>query len=104
VISSFAIHNIYDRDQRDQAIREIARVLKPGGRLAITDIRHVAEYEQVLRQLGWSDIQCGGPYFLFVIPTRMLRAIKPWQSRLGCLPLCPESHSRRGAHPRRNHP
>ncbi|MGA9778762.1 MAG: class I SAM-dependent methyltransferase [Limisphaerales bacterium] len=77
VISSFAIHNIYDRAQRDQAIREIARVLKPGGRLAITDLRHVAEYEQVLRQFGWSDIQCHGPYFLFFIPTRMLRAIKP---------------------------
>jgi SAM-dependent methyltransferase len=79
VISSFAIHNIYDRDQRDQAIRELARVLKPGGLLAITDIRHVREYEQVLRELGWPDIQCRGPYFLFVIPTRMLRAVKPWQ-------------------------
>src|SRR5205823_1073831 len=32
VISSFAIHNIYDRAQRGRAIREIARVLKPGGR------------------------------------------------------------------------
>jgi SAM-dependent methyltransferase len=76
VVSSFAIHNIYDRTQRGQAIREIARVLKPGGRLAIIDMRHVREYEQVLRGLGWSDIQCRGPYFLFVI-TRVLHATKP---------------------------
>jgi arsenite methyltransferase len=77
VVSSFAIHNIYDRAQRAQAIRETARVLKPGGRLALADIRHVTEYEQVLRELGWSDIRRRGPYFLFVIPTRVLHAVKP---------------------------
>jgi ubiquinone/menaquinone biosynthesis C-methylase UbiE len=77
VLSSFAIHNIYQPAQREQAIHEIARVLKPGGHLAIADIRHIPEYERVLRRLGWTEIERRGPNFLFVIPTRILHAVKP---------------------------
>jgi arsenite methyltransferase len=77
VLSSFAIHNLYEPEQRAQALREIARVLKPAGHLAIADIRHVPEYEKVLRGLGWTALERRGPYFLFVIPTRLLLASKP---------------------------
>ena len=35
VLSSWALHNIYDAAGREQAIAEIARVLKPGGQAAI---------------------------------------------------------------------
>src|SRR5205814_9942817 len=40
IVSSLAIHNIYDATEREQALREIARVTKPGGHVAIADIRH----------------------------------------------------------------
>src|SRR5262245_47791798 len=40
VVSSLALHNIYDRKEREQALAEIARVLKPGGHAAIFDVRH----------------------------------------------------------------
>lgn len=30
VVSCLALHNIYDRKEREQALGEIARVLKPG--------------------------------------------------------------------------
>jgi ubiquinone/menaquinone biosynthesis C-methylase UbiE len=76
VISSWALHNIYGRLGRETAIREIVRVLKPGGRLTIIDIRHTAEYAEVLRQSKMSDLRRTGPNFLFVIPTYMLTAQK----------------------------
>jgi len=76
VLSSWALHNIYDRPGRGIAIREIARVLKPGGRVVIIDIRHTAEYAEVFRQCQMSEIQRAGPNYFFVIPTYIITAIK----------------------------
>ena len=52
VVSNVAIHNIYDREGRRKAMAEIARVLRPGGRLVIHDIRHVSDYAEDLAKLG----------------------------------------------------
>jgi ubiquinone/menaquinone biosynthesis C-methylase UbiE len=77
IVSSWALHNIYDKAGRDQAIREIARVLKPGGHLAIVDIRHTSAYAQVLRVSGMANVKRHTPNFLFVIPSYRLTASKP---------------------------
>lgn len=77
VVSSFVIHNIPGAGEREKAIREMARVLKPGGQLALADIRHSAKYEETIRSLGWQDVRRWFPNFLFVTPTRVLRAQKP---------------------------
>jgi arsenite methyltransferase len=53
VISSTAIHNIYDASERNRAIDEIVRVLRPAGQVMIDDIRHVAAYAQRLRDAGF---------------------------------------------------
>lgn len=79
ILSSWALHNIYDAAGRETAIREIARVLKPGGRVAIVDIRHSAEYEQTFRQCRMTDVKRLGPNFLFVIPSFKVSATKPKQ-------------------------
>jgi arsenite methyltransferase len=77
VVSSLAIHNIDGSVERAKALREIARVLKPGGYLAILDIFHTGEYAKLLPQLGLSDVQLSPLTFLWCVPTRTLTARKP---------------------------
>jgi ubiquinone/menaquinone biosynthesis C-methylase UbiE len=47
VLSSVAIHNLELSTDRDLAITEIARVLKPGGFCLIDDVRHYGQYRDV---------------------------------------------------------
>jgi SAM-dependent methyltransferase len=76
IVSSWALHNIYDPKERGKALREIARVLKPTGRALIIDIKHTNEYARVLSESGLSDVERHGPSFLFVTPTHWLTAVK----------------------------
>jgi ubiquinone/menaquinone biosynthesis C-methylase UbiE len=76
VVSSLTLHNIGRKAERAQAVREIARVLKPGGRLALLDFRHTHEYARVLYDTGWRDVQRSGRQFL-PVPVRTVTAIKP---------------------------
>jgi len=59
VVSCAAIHNLYDAGDRALAIREIARVLGPGGRAIIDDIRHAGEYERTFAEQGFAVRRAG---------------------------------------------
>jgi SAM-dependent methyltransferase len=52
VVSSLAIHNIRSNAARARAVAEAWRVLRPGGRLVLADIRATARYAATLSELG----------------------------------------------------
>jgi ubiquinone/menaquinone biosynthesis C-methylase UbiE len=56
VTASLSLHNINTSEGRRAAIREIVRVLAPGGRILIVDIQRTREYAAELRQLGLAVI------------------------------------------------
>ncbi len=82
IVSNLAVHNIPTSAGRRQALDEAIRVLRPGGRLAIADLRETREHALHLRELGWRNVQrrnlgwrmwYGGPWF----STRLVTATKP---------------------------
>jgi len=76
ITSTLAIHNIAEEQERDQAIREMWRVLKPGGRLVVFDLFHTGHYAKVLRDAGASDVTLSGVGWLWCVPSRSLVAKK----------------------------
>ncbi|MEY2471266.1 MAG: arsenite methyltransferase [Actinomycetota bacterium] len=77
VVSNLVIHNIPGEDERARAIREVARVLKPGGRVALVDIAHTRHYAEVLRAEGFVDVHRGAVPLMVWPGARRLTATKP---------------------------
>lgn len=79
IISNLCLHNIYNKNERNQACREIFRLLKPGGVAIISDFKHNGEYQKVFEQLGMK-VEKKGPYFLSTFPpltiTRATKSMK----------------------------
>lgn len=82
IVSNLAIHNIPGHAGRRRALEEAARVLRPGGRLAIADLWETRQHAARLRELGWRNVRrrnlgwrmwYGGPWF----STRLVTATKP---------------------------
>jgi arsenite methyltransferase len=62
ILSNLCLHNISDRQQRQQACQEICRLLKPGGVALISDFTHTKEYEVAFINLGLS-VERIGPFY-----------------------------------------
>ncbi len=76
VVSSMALHNIPGAAGRAAAIGEIARVLQPGGRVAILDFRNTAQYAAVLAAAGLGDVHRSQRRFGMYPPVRIVTATK----------------------------
>lgn len=81
VVSALAIHNIGDAAGRLRAIDEAARVLRPGGRIAIADIGHTGAYRRRLTELGLTaTCRSLGPRYWYGGPhvaAKLVTATKP---------------------------
>lgn len=77
VISSFALHAIKSRRERTQAVKDMVKVLKPGGQIALLDILHTGEYVKAMEAAGIKGVQRSGMKFLYCMPTRHVIGYKP---------------------------
>ncbi len=77
VVSMTAIHNIPDEAGRAKALEEMVRVLKPGGRLSMSDIFKPWSYRPVLEALGMREVTVTGPQLYWLVPGARVTARKP---------------------------
>ncbi len=81
VLSSLVLHNIRKEEERRRAIREVVRVLRPGGRLAILDFQKVGEYARVLGESSMDNVAVSSSGFATLPPVRVVTATKPFGPR-----------------------
>jgi SAM-dependent methyltransferase len=69
IVSTFALHHIgHSAADREQALREMLRTLKPGGTIALCDIaRMIDPTAEFLRHSGITSIQRNGRVFVSII-------------------------------------
>lgn len=77
VVSRAAIHNLPTAADREAAIREIARVMRPGARAIIADIRHLAAYTATFTASACSVRRLGSRVSALACAVFTLGALRP---------------------------
>jgi ubiquinone/menaquinone biosynthesis C-methylase UbiE len=77
ILSNLCLHNIYDRETRLRAVREVCRVLKPGGVAIISDYKRTGEYAREMGKARFAiEKRFGNPLYTFP-PLRIIIGRKP---------------------------
>jgi arsenite methyltransferase len=77
VVSNLCIHNIPSKEGREKACREIVRVLKPGGKIVISDFIHTGEYVKAFKAAGMEMEPGISMSWSTFPPLRILKGKKP---------------------------
>jgi arsenite methyltransferase len=77
IVSNLCIHNIYDRPTRLTALRQIARVLKPGGIALISDYKLTSEYAAEFLSMGLAVEKRRGSFLTTFPPLTVVVVRKP---------------------------
>lgn len=76
IVSNLCLHNIDTSTERDNACREMYRILKPQGKIIVSDFKNTARYTKVFRSLGMNVKQHGTYYFDTFPPLTIISADK----------------------------
>ena len=79
VVSNLCLHNIYDKGEREDALGEIVRVLRPGGVALISDYKLTREYAKNLNAMGLTVERKMGNALATFPPLAVVVARKPTQ-------------------------
>ena len=77
VVSGLALHHIEGFDSRVHAVREIARVLAPEGRVVLIDRHHTRTYVDALRACNLVDVRRSRRVWRLLPPARYVIGTKP---------------------------
>ncbi len=67
IVSNLCLHNINKKAGREQACKEIFRLLKPGGKAIISDFIHISAYKGHFENMGMK-VHKAGTYFFDTHP------------------------------------
>lgn len=94
VVSSLSLRDIHSGADRRRAVEEIARVVKPDGRILVLDIRHTGQYARALRDRGFV-VERTRPRLWTFPPSRQVLARRPGVARA----VGPAAEAGRGREP-----
>ncbi len=76
VLTNLCLHNIYNKEGRMQACKEIHRILKPQVIAIISDFKHINEYKKEFLNSGMTVAKIGTFYFDTFPPLTIIKAVK----------------------------
>lgn len=76
VVSSLVIHNIHQKREREKALSEMLRVLKPGGRFFLLDLHFGKEYAEFLNGTKQAEASSALSGYFYCMPVRVVQGKK----------------------------